>query len=123
MKCMHNEDNLKVPTSEEAREYGRRGGIQSAIARRKKKELKACLELLLESSVGKKDNGEEISGAEALATTVFRKALNGDLKAWELVRDTSGQKPVEKVITADVDSEVIDKVEALVEEYDTGAGD
>lgn len=110
-------------TPKERQEKASRAGKASVEARRKKKMLKECLEALLNSEVGKDADGNTITGSEAMATTVFRRALNGDLKAWELVRDTSGQKPVDKVITTDIDSEIIDKVEAMVEDYDTETSD
>ena len=110
-------------TPKERSERAAIAGRASVEARKRKKQLKECLEILLNSSVGKNENGEDVSGAEAMATTVFKRALNGDLKAWELVRDTAGQKPVEKVVTADIDSEVIEKVEAMVSEYDAEEGD
>ena len=37
------------------------------------------------------------SGAEAIAIAQFQKALRGDTKAFVALRDTAGQKPVEKV--------------------------
>jgi hypothetical protein len=58
--------------------------------------------------------GNKASGAEALASTLFKKALAGDLKAFELVRDTAGQKPVERVMLAEVDQKTINEVEAMV---------
>ena len=61
-------------------------------------------------------NGETMTGAEAMAAKAFQKALKGDLRAFELVRDTSGQKPVEKVAIADVDPSVIDEVERMVKD-------
>ena len=45
---------------------------------------------------------------------VFRRAVKGDWKTWELVRDTAGQKPVERVMVADVEPSVIAEVEAMV---------
>lgn len=84
---MANEENLRVPSSEEAREYGRKGGIASGEARRKRKTLKEELLLLLE----KGDTQERISLA------LLQKAMNGDTKAFEVLRDTVGEKPVDKV--------------------------
>lgn len=37
-----------------------------------------------------------------MAFVAFQKALKGDWKAWELVRDTAGQKPKEKETPATV---------------------
>ena len=45
---MANEQNLKVPTSEQAREYGRLGGIASGKARQEKATMKKALEMLLD---------------------------------------------------------------------------
>lgn len=118
-KSMKNLVNNAELTPEERSRRASNAGKASVEARRKKKMLKECMIALLESTVGKDPDGNDVSGAEAMANTAFRKALNGDLKAWELVRDTAGQKPAEKVIQADVDSSVIEEVEALVAEYDT----
>lgn len=87
-----NESNLKpVKTKEEARERGRAGGIASGKARRERKTLKEELLLLL----SKGDTQEKISLA------LLQKAMNGDTKAFEVIRDSIGEKPIEK-IEADV---------------------
>ena len=120
-----NPDNLKpVQSKEEASERGRKGGIASGEARRNKTMLRECFEILLDKQFKNKD-GKMASGAETLALTVFQKAQRGDLKAFELVRDTAGQKPVDKVMLAEVDQKTIDDVEAMVlggEDADTEAG-
>ena len=41
---------------------------------------------------------------------------NGNSKFWELLRDTAGYKPVDKVMIADVDPAIIDDIERIVEE-------
>lgn len=83
-------------TKENAVEMGRKAGKASGKARRNKKLLKDCLEILLEQKVSTKD-GKKVTGAEATAAALFKKALNGDTKAFELLRDTAGQKPIDKV--------------------------
>lgn len=45
-----NNQNLRVPTSSEARENGRKGGIASGVARREKKTIQKILNDLLETS-------------------------------------------------------------------------
>ena len=92
---MANEENLRVPTSEEAREYGRKGGIASGKARAARKTLKEELLALLEQG----DTQERISLA------LLQKAMQGDTKAFEVLRDSIGEKPTEKV-EADVKNEV-----------------
>ena len=120
---MATESNL-IPLNERTKEEQRRiateGGKASGQARRKKKMLKDCLEILLESALVDED-GELKSGAEILAATVFKKALAGDLDAFKVVRDTAGQKPVEKVMIADVEPSVIAEVEAMVNGSEDGS--
>ena len=85
-----NEENL-VPqnerTKEEQREIARMGGKASGASRRKRKTLKEELLLLLENS----DTQEKVSAA------LIGKALKGDVKAFTAIRDTIGEKPIEKI--------------------------
>lgn len=90
---MSNLQNLRTPTTDEAREIGRKGGIASGEARRKKK---ACAEIAMrvigsELSGADRAKVEKITGplgddeatlyAAALAQVVT-KAVKGDLKAF-----------------------------------------
>ena len=45
-------------------------------------------------------------------------AQAGDTRAAEFLRDTAGEKPVEKVQIAEVDPAVIDEVESLINDED-----
>ena len=110
---MANEQNLRVPTSSEARRNGKKGGIASGEARRAKKSLREAMQILMEADLTGKD-GKTMTGTEAMAAKAFQAALKGDWKAWELVRDTAGQKPVERVMVADVEPSVIAEVESMV---------
>lgn len=114
---MSNEQNL-IPTTkrskDEARENSRKGGIASGEARRRKRDLRRALEALLDKNMGRNKDGQEVSGAEALALKQFEKALKGDTRAFEVIRDTAGQKPVEKVMIAEVDQDIIDEIEKAV---------
>lgn len=89
------------------------GGKASAEARRKKRDLRAALEVLLEREVAD-GNGNTITGAQALTARLYKEALKGNVKAFEVLRDTVGQKPVERVMFAEVDQTVIDEVERAV---------
>ena len=116
-------DNLVPFTSEQSREEavanGRKGGIASGEARRAKKSLREAMQILMDTDLSGKD-GKSMTGTEAMAAKAFQAALKGDWKAWELVRDTAGQKPVEKVMVADVEPSVIAEVEAMVNGTKTG---
>lgn len=87
---MANEQNLVSladRTTEEQREIARKGGIASGEARAARKTLKEELLLLLA-------NGDT---QERISLSVIQKALSGDLKAFEVIRDTIGEKQVDKI--------------------------
>lgn len=85
---MANNQNLKpVQSEKEARELGKKGGIASGKARKERRALKE--ELLLLLSQGK--NQEKISLA------LIQEAMKGNTKAFEVIRDTIGEKPVDNV--------------------------
>ena len=45
---------------------------------------------------------------------IFQRALKGEKWAAEFIRDTAGEKPVEKVMMTDIPKDVIDEVERIV---------
>ena len=90
--------NLKpqnTRTKEEQKEIARKGGIASGKARRERKTFKEELLLLLESG----DNQSKVSVA------LLKKAMKGDTKAFEVIRDTIGEKPIERQEVKEVTSE------------------
>ena len=99
-------------------EIARQGGVASGIARKAKKSLREAMQILMDTDLTGKD-GKTMTGTEAMAAKAFQAALKGDWKAWELVRDTAGQKPVERVMVADVEPSVIAEVEAMVNGTET----
>lgn len=91
-------NNLKVPTSEEAREYGRKGGIASGVARRKKKSLLECAKAVLEADIPEKQyktiekmvgslEGDENTLFTASVAVMVNKALNGNVHAFNSIKD------------------------------------
>ena len=107
------EDNLKPCEYKLSQEEAKRGGIKSGEARRKKRDLKLAIQVLLETDI-KGKNGEVKSGAEAIAIAQFQKALKGDTRAFEVIRDTSGQSVVQKIAIAEVDNDIIQEIEDIV---------
>ena len=84
--------NLRVPTSEQAREYGRRGGIASAKAKKKRADLKKAMQTLLALDVENEKSRERLEalGVEAtnemlLAFATFQQAVKGNQRAVENV--------------------------------------
>ena len=102
---MAGKENLRpVSSKDEARERGRKGGLASGEARRKRKTLKEELLLML----------AEGDTQQSVTLALIEKAMSGDTKAFEVIRDTIGEKPVDKVMIADVEPSVIAEVEAMV---------
>lgn len=106
------EGNIKRLTPEEARERGRNGGIASGKAKRKKKAMKETLEVLLSLNMENGDavdleklqsfagiRGENVNVQEAILLKQIMKAIKGDTRAAEYIRDTSGNKPTTETKT------------------------
>lgn len=96
-------------SKEEARKISSNGGKKSGEARRKRKTLREELLALLSDG----DTQHEISLA------LIQEAKEGNnagsvTKAFETIRDTIGEKPVDKIVVAEVDQTVIDEVEAML---------
>lgn len=102
-------------TPEERRRNATKAGKASGEARRRKRDIRLALEALLEKEYTDK-MGNKLSGAEVISLKQMEKALKGDTKAFEVIRDSAGQKPVEKVMVAEVDPVVISEVEQMVME-------
>lgn len=113
---MANNANLKKGNPEtqfkagqEQVEIARKGGKASAAKRREKKTMEQSLQILLNLAVSdstltdpedndtfNKVKGKNLTVQDKMLVEVIKKALKGDLKAIEFLRDTSGQKPIDK---------------------------
>lgn len=107
---MANDQNLKPLrkgdlSKEEAKRRGEKGGKKSVQKRRERKALKEQLLLLLETG----------NAQQKLCTALLEKALSGDVRAFTAIRDTIGEKPVDKV--AATDSEGMDMPTSFTLEF------
>ncbi len=101
---MANEQNLRPSEYQLSQEEAKKGGIASGEARRRKRDIRLALEALLEKDITDR-HGNTMSTAEAIAIKQIEKALKGDTKAFEVVRDSAGQKPSDKIdLTVNDDS-------------------
>ena len=99
MRPTVNTQNLRpVRTKEEARERGRNGGKASGAKRAERKTLKEGLLLLLNEQLKDKD-GKPTSKTtqDAIIAGLVKRAVSGDTRAFEIIRDTIGEKPAEKL--------------------------
>ena len=90
-----NQENLipfdKLPEKKQ-REIRSKGGKASGEVRRKKKQLRDELEVLLAIT----DNNDKTI-QEKICFALIKKASEGDTKAFEIIRDTIGQKPIDVI--------------------------
>lgn len=89
-------DNLIPQAHKLTLEEQSAGGKASVEARRKKKDLRLALEALLEQTFTDR-NGKSATGTEAITTKLMEQAMKGNVKAFETIRDTVGQKPIDKI--------------------------
>lgn len=89
---MANEQNLRVPSSDEARKNGRKGGVASGVARRKKANLKKAFETILQAEVASpnvkkqlEELGFDSTNEMALAMVMMQKAMKGNVRAFEQI--------------------------------------
>ena len=110
---MSKEQNLIPGAHKLSVEEASKGGKASGKARAEKRDLRKALEMLLEQTYTDK-KGNTRTGAQAVTERLFSEVMKGNVKAFEVLRDTVGQKPVEKVMVAEVEQSVIDDVERMV---------
>lgn len=107
---MANENNLRPRTTlskEEAKRMGSKGGKASAEKRRQNKTFKEIINKFLDGQVtddrlkeqmvefGFTDN--EVSNKSCAVFALWKEAIKGNTKAFELMRDTIGEKPIEQI--------------------------
>lgn len=126
-------DNLKAHVFQQGDVSGKAaagkiGGKASGVSKRKKKTMRA----IYESLAGQKVNGEtvqklqgtlqkvkkDLTVEESIVLAQVLMAQAGDTRAAEFLRDTAGEKPVDKVQIAEVDPAVADEVESLINDED-----
>lgn len=102
-----NLENLKPikQTSKQASDAGKIGGVKSGEARRAKRLMREQMEMLLTLPIKSKKirqqlenlgiESTELTNQMALIVSMYQKALKGDTRAFELLRDTIGEKPKE----------------------------
>jgi hypothetical protein len=109
-KAATREQNLKpqsMRTKDEQRKVAAMGGKASGEARKRRKTFKDVFTSLLECDVSKdaleplqgvikSEYGDKITADQAMALAQIVKAVNGDTKAFEVIRDTIGEKPTDK---------------------------
>ena len=107
-------------TPEQRAECGRKGAEKANETKRKRKEMRETLDILLNMPLKKGKvysaeeiksfadlNGKNITIDQARMITLVQKALKGDLNAITMVRDTVGEKPTDKMEIKDTTPVII----------------
>lgn len=107
-------------TAEEFREKQSRAGKASAQKKKDKRTLKEIVLALMEEEASKEDVErlnlpEGVSKGLVMTAALLKKAMEGDNKSYEVLRDTAGQMPTKEVqVSAEVFTEankaLLDKV-------------
>lgn len=116
---MNNENLVPISSrsTSEVRQMGRKGGIASGEARRRKRDMQQTLNMLLDMPLTKgklqqirnlsEVKGKNITAEQAILLAQINKALKGDTRAATFVRDTAGCKPVDRVEFDEVTTAVL----------------
>lgn len=126
---MANEQNLRVPTSSEARENGKKGGIASGKARREKKTIQRILGDFLELNVTENKNLEKLAKKAGLESDASIKELvtticilntlkKGDISELEKVAKLLGEQAQPYDAEADKQQAFLDAIKKAVEDGD-----
>ena len=100
-------------------ERAKAAGIASGAARREKGDLRKLCQLWMEEEVATGKDGEKITGGQMMVRVAVKEVAKGNPRFWELLRDTAGYKPVDKVMVSEVEPAVIAEVEEMVKEAGT----
>jgi len=97
-------------------ERAKAAGIASGAARREKGDLRRLCQIWMEEEVATGKDGEKITGGQMMVRVAVKEVAKGNPRFWELLRDTAGYKPVDKVMVSEVEPSVIAEVEQMVKE-------
>ena len=130
---MANEKNLLKPardlTTSQRRENARKAGKASAEKKRQRRDMRETFAAILDMPLKEgtveevqafsQAAGKNVTVGEAIAYVMANKAVKGDVRAAEFVRDTAGQKPTTQVeVSTGEHYDVF--MQALQEQIDAG---
>ena len=122
---MANEQNLQPIkkgqlSKEELKKRQSNGGKKSGQVRRERKTMKENLLMLLSMDAPERVSVQiqntlpeidkkELNYQNAILVSLIQQALKGNIKAVEIIRDTIGEKPTEKVDATNTNIEITDE--------------
>lgn len=121
-------DNLIVPSSEQAREYGRKGGLTRVENERKRRTFKDAVEhVLFDVPLNESEKAqlegfgikpEEFSKQMLAVKGLMEEAVKGNVQAFNTLMAIMGEKPVDKI---DVNGDLFSKIRVVrVQQKESG---
>lgn len=100
-------------------EEQRRGGRKSAETRARRKSIREAFEAIC-SKEYTDSNGNQIDGVTAMCMKQFQAAMNGDTRAFAVIRDSLGEMPVQRIETTEISPETYERVQKALEGLEDG---
>ena len=118
---MANESNLRRLSTSQAREIGSKGGKASAEVKRKKKAMREAMENILMSKATTEKELEKLHAyglsetdrQTVLLTAMYEQAMQGNVKAFDAIRDITGEKVQEIKVNAPTNERIKEVRKAL----------
>ena len=95
-RAMNEQDKINLAKGKKFSKENQPTPEAKSKGHQKRKTMREMLDYLLEKELTSK-KGEKATTLEAMMTAMIKQGLNGNVKAVEFIRDTTGQKPTEKV--------------------------
>ena len=108
-------EGRRFEPGDRAREIGRKGGKNSKAKQKMRKTLREELLALLSEQITDKNSGRQMEAQRAMSTALIQQALRGNVKAFEIVRDTIGEKPVDNISVSTPDMTALDEAFSKVD--------
>lgn len=114
----------EIDSTHKAQALGKKGGIASGKTKRKNKSMKQLVQMI-NNFAPKKDivakvkkafpelEDDDITNSVYLLSKQYQKAEEGDTKAFEVIRDTGGEKPTDKIDVTEKNKEFFDSVKIV----------
>lgn len=113
---------IMAMTPEQRREAQRKGGLATQAKLRRKKHMRELAEAILNMPLKNADeiadalrvgglDEEDVNYAAGIIMVQTKKAMSGDTKAAEYVRDTSGQKPVDGLVVGNLEDKPFETID------------
>ena len=113
-RAINEQDKINLAKGKKFSKENQPSPEAKSAGKKKRKTMREMLDYLLEKEITNK-SGEKASTQEAITVSLINQALKGNVKAWEVIRDTIGEKPQDKIETTQTvmniqDEKIINKV-------------